>query len=294
MTANTLSDMELFAAIARYGGIRKAADELALTRSTLSRRLGQMEERLGLRLIDRSTRQFQITEAGKIYAAYCAQASELNKQAEWSLANFRDRPSGVLRLTAPVNYGAAVLQPIVCNFLKAHPQVDVEVILSDAYLDVIDSGIDIAIRLGPLADSEMHAKLIHVEKKILCCSKAYAAEHELPQNPYQLEDHWCIRYGVGKDEVWHFKNDDENIQFKPQGRVIVNDLTACKNAVLGDMGIAWLPLFLCKEELEDGDMISLLEDWIAPDLPMYVLLPKRDLIPKKVSVFIDYIYHALA
>ena len=293
MASQQLSDMEVFAAIAKHGGIRKASETLDMTRSTLSRRLAQIEERIGIRLIDRNSRQFQISEAGKLYLTYCSQSVELTKQAEWSLSTFRDQPTGTLRLTAPVNYGASVLMPVVNSYLKAHPQVDVEVILSDAYLDVIDSGMDIAIRLGPLIDSDMHAKLIHTEKKKLCCSKAYAIEHGIPRDPYQLEDHWCIRYARGKDEVWKFEK-DETVNIKPKGRLIVNDIDAMRTAVLGDMGITFLPGFLCQKEIDKGTMISLLEDWIAPDLPMYVVYPKRELIPKKVICFIDAMIDTLS
>ncbi|NRB39186.1 MAG: LysR family transcriptional regulator [Pseudomonadales bacterium] len=293
MSNNSLSDMELFAAIVGHGGIRIAADHLSVTRSTLSRRLALMEERLGIRLIERNTRQFQITEAGLIYAKFCKQTAEISKQAEYTLANLRDQPSGLLRLTAPVNYGAAVLQPIVNNFIKAHKHIDVEIELSDAYLDIIDAGIDVALRLGPLNDSDMHARLIHIEKKRLCCSKAYAFVHGLPKNPYQLEDHDCIRYGRGRDELWHFKK-QESISFKPKGRIIVNDISANRCAIMGDLGIGWLPGFLCQQEIDNGELVALLDDWIEADLPMYALYPKRDLMPKKVSVFIDFMTQALA
>jgi DNA-binding transcriptional LysR family regulator len=289
MSSVNLSDMELFAAIVQHGGIRKAADNLALTRSTLSRRLTQLETRLGVRLIERNTRQFQITEAGRLYIGYCQQMTKLTQQAEWRLANFRDQPSGNLRITAPVNYGASVLQPVISQFIKAHPQVDVEVILDDGYLDIIEASVDVAIRLGPLSDSEMSARLIHTEKKHLCCSKAYALEHGVPSDPWQLEDHWCIRYGTGKDEYWQFEKGNQNVKLHPQGRIMVNDIAAMKQAVMGDMGITMLPGFLCEQEIADGTMLSLLEDWIFPDLPMYVLYPKRELIPKKTSAFIDFL-----
>ncbi len=292
MASQNLSDMEIFASIAKHGGIRKASETLDFTRSTLSRRLSQIEERLGIRLINRNSRQFQISEAGKLYLAYCIQAVELTKQADWSISTFRDQPTGTLRITAPMNYGAKILQPVVNNFLKAHPQIDIEVMLSDAFLDVIETGIDIAIRLGPLADSEMHARLIHTEKKRLCCSKAYALEHGTPKNPYQLEDHWCIRYARGKDEIWKFNN-EEDINIKPEGRLIVNDIEAMREAVLGDMGITFLPRFLCQKEIDKGEVLSLLEDWIEPNLPMYAVYPKRNLVPKKVTSFINFLQDSL-
>jgi DNA-binding transcriptional LysR family regulator len=283
--------MAIFAKVVELKSFTGAARALGLPKSTVSVQISRLEEHLGVRLLQRSTRSLSITAPGASYYDYCARLVELADQANTEIGRMQERPTGLLRITAPVNFGAVILSPLAVTFLKRHPDLTIELLLLDRRVNLIEEGVDLAFRLGPMRGSSLVARSLGTIRHRLCAAPGYVERHPLPTCPKDLRDHECLPHGLR--ESWKFVRDGEGKTLTIKGRFSVNNLQGIRNAALAGLGIVRLPDYMCSEDLRTGRLIEILEDWPEPPTECRAVYPAKRHLPRKVRSFLDFVVETL-
>ncbi len=272
------SDMVLYAAVVRAGSFTRAAQSLGITKQTASERITKLEERLGARLLERTTRKLRVTETGAVYAQRCAaiaaQVEEANREAQKHQAE----PVGLLRISAPVLYGRRYLMPVVAAYLARHPKVRVELVLSDRRVNFTEDAVDLAIRVGPLDDSTLTARKLSDTQLHCVASPAFLSRHGTPTLK-TLAAARCV--GVRPHETWSFGK----AQVKLEPVLVVNDLELAFEAALAGVGIARLPALLSRDAVRARKLKVLFSP--VSTRSVYVVYPSRQFLPVKVRTFIE-------
>src|SRR5918994_1333081 len=243
-----LDGIAIFVKVFQAGSFSRAAKLLGIPNSTVSAKVSALEKRLGVTLLQRTTRKLRATQAGEAYYQRSVRALEELQAAENELETGRAEPKGRLRLTAPVEIGHSLLPALVHAFLKKHPRMDVDLVVTNRVLDLIVDGIDLAIRAGPLKDSSLIAKRFDLGYFGLWASPEYLTEHASPRHPKELTQHNCLRFSRFKSEGFRLTNGRENLNVSVSGTSIADDFETLRSlAILGE-GVAFLPSFLCAEE----------------------------------------------
>lgn len=274
------NDMLLFVAVAREGGFTAAARRLGLTKQHLSQRIARLEERLGVRLLERTTRTQRTTEAG---AAYLQRCEAIQRQIIEANDEARERQTalvGTLRVSAPVLFGRRFLAPVVCDFMARHPQVRVELLLADRQVDLVGEGFDLAIRVGPLDDSSLTSRLLTTGRVVFVASPALLARHP-PLTPGTLGELPCV--GMQTHETWSVGG--RLIRVEPT--LVVNDLELLLAAVIAGLGVARLPTLVCGDTIREGRVRVLHHDGDDGQRPLYLVTPSRRLLPARVRAFVE-------
>ena len=272
------------------GSFTAAAQELGMTKATVSRRIAELEQRLGARLLYRSTRQVTLTEAGEQYYLRCSKAVEELAQAELMLSASQQEVTGTLKLAVPIETGQLVVGRLVANFLQAYPGMKVELELTNRIVDPISEGLDAIVRVGDMSDSNLAARRLWSTERLLCASPDYLARHPVIQRPADLVHHERIAVSTGfLASHWCFELDDREVLVDPPSRFQVNNITCAREAAKAGLGLASLPAMLCHDELANGTLVSLLPEWQQPRVPIYLLFPERRLMPRKLRAFIDFL-----
>jgi DNA-binding transcriptional LysR family regulator len=265
------ADMLLFASVVREGSFTGAARALGLSKQTVSERLAKLEARLGVRLLERTTRRLRTTEPGAAYYARCAAIAAQIDEANREVQRGHDEPVGLLRVSAPVLYGRRFLAPVVVDYLRRHPAMRV---------NLVEEGFDLAIRVGELDDSSLTAKRLGDAHSYYVASPAYLAAHGRP-TLRTLRSARCI--GMKASEAW----DIGGASHKVEPALVVNDLeTGCEAAIAG-LGLARSPSLVCRDAVLDGRLVVLFEDETSATRPVYALYPSRRFLPAKVRVFLE-------
>lgn len=274
--------MVLFAAVVREGSLTRAARSLGITKQTVSERLTKLEGRLGVRLLERSTRHLRTTDEGAAYYERCATIAALIEEANHEVLARRAEPAGLLRVTAPTLYGRRFLMPVIADLLTRYPSLQLQVMLSDRRVDLIEEGFDLAIRVGALGDSSFAAKKIGEGYTYLVASpRLLAAYHPRPLTPESLRELPII--GIRPVENWSIGG----VRLTLSPTLVVNDLEmACQAAVAG-VGVAQLPSLVCQNELRDGRLRVLFGAESMARRPVYAVYPSRLYTPPKVRVFLE-------
>lgn len=283
-----LNEIVIFTRVAQAGSFAEAARMLHMPKSTVSRKVSDLEERLGARLLQRTTRKLSLTAAGRVYFEHAEKVVAQIEKAELSVTEMQEVPRGLLRVTAPV--GFTFLGCIVSRFLTRHPQVELTVSCTDRVVDLVEEGFDLAIRAGKLADSSLVAKLLGYERWMLVASSDYVDEHGAPEVPSALESHDCIVFFGGGMErtVWTLERDDTKVQVRVPSRLVVNDIDMVKAATMAGLGVAMLPASRCMEDIRMKRLCRILPEWQAPATPIHIVYPSsRHLLPK-VRAFVDH------
>ncbi|MCS3461610.1 LysR family transcriptional regulator [Aeromonas sp. BIGb0445] len=271
------------------GSFTAAAQELGMTKATVSRRIAELELRLGVRLLYRSTRQLTLTEAGEAYYLRCSKAVNELAQAELMLSASQQAVTGVLKLAVPIETGQMVVARMVARFLQAYPALKVELELTNRVVDPISEGLDAVVRVGDMIDSNLAARRLWGTERILCASPAYLASHGAILRPEDLANHERIKVSSGfLTNHWSFERGEEEVLVDPPSRFVVNNITCAREAAKVGLGLASLPAMLCQDELAAGSLVSLLPEWRQPRVSLYLLFPERQLMPRKLRVFIDF------
>lgn len=274
------ADMILFAAVVREGGFTRAAQSLALSKQTVSQRIANLEARLGVRLLERTTRQLRTTEPGAAYYARCssiaAQIDEANREAQ----SGNDEPVGLLRVSAPVLYGRRFLAPVVVDYLRRHPAMRVEIVLADRRVNLVDEGFDLAVRVGDLDDSTLTAKKLGDAHSYYVASPAYLTQHGTP-SAKTMRSARCV--GMRTSEIWEIAG----VSHKIEPVLVVNDLESGSEAAIGGVGIARSPSLVCRDAVLDGRLVVLFETESTSVRPVYALYPSRRFLSAKVRVFLE-------
>lgn len=273
------------------GSFTAAARELGMTKATVSRRIAELEQRLGVRLLYRSTRQLTLTEAGEQYYLRCSKAVEELTQAELMLSASQQEVTGTLKLAVPIEAGQLMVGRLVADFLQAYPGLQVELELTNRLVDPISEGLDAIVRIGDMSDSNLAARRLWSFERVLCASPAYLARSSPAiTRPEDLAQHERIALsGNFLASHWCFEADGREVMVDPRSRFLVNNITCAREAAKAGLGLAALPTMICHEELASGALVALLPGWQQPRVPIYLLFPERRLMPRKLRVFIDFL-----
>ena len=274
------SDMLLFAAVVREGGFTRAARALGLTKQTVSARIAKLEEGLGVRLLERTTRQVRVTDGGAGYAERCAAIALDIEQANDEVQQRQAEPVGLLRVSAPVLYGRRFLAPVLSRYLGRYPRVQVEIALSDRRVDLIEEGIDLAVRIGALDDSSLTMRKLDEGHVYYLASPRFLKTYGVP-TPSALRSLRCI--GARPHETWQVGT----VSAKIEPVLVVNDLEVACAAAVDGVGLARLPSLVCGQEVRAGRLVVLFPGEAPQSRPVYAVYPSRRQLPTKVRAFID-------
>ena len=291
---NQLEDMRLFVSVLELGSFTAAADDLGLSKQFISRRVMQLEGRLGVRLINRSTRRLDITPLGQAYYERVKRILEEVEETEQAISHQRASPQGVLRLSAPMSFGTLYLSPLLPNFLARYPDISMELELSDRTVDLLAEGYDMAIRIGSLLDSSLIARPLGVSEMVTCCSPEYLTRHKAPTAPDDLRQHPCLLYGHSKLVEWSYQNAGRTERVAVQGRYRVNNGELIRDAAIAGLGVALLPSFIVASHIQNGQLVRLLDAFQPKPLQIYALYPKHRQISLMIRVFNDYLHETLS
>ena len=281
-----LDGIEVFVKVVEAGSFSGAAKLLGMPNSTVSAKVSTLEKRLGITLLQRTTRKLRATQAGETYFRQCVQALEQLQIAEQELTSAQQEPRGLLRLTAPVEIGHSLLANFVRAFLEKHPKTEVDLVVTNRRLDLVVEGIDLAIRAGDLADSRLIAKRFSVGHFGLWASPSYLKRRGSLKHPKELAPEDCLRFSLFKQNRVELINGKERAQLLPAGRLRADDFEALKAFALLGEGVAYLPTFLCAEEARENRLQRLLADWHGAAVTFsFVYLAQRFVSPK-VRAFI--------
>jgi DNA-binding transcriptional LysR family regulator len=282
-----LNEIAIFVKVVETGSFVGAAKALEMPKSTVSARLSSLERRLGVTLIRRTTRKLHVTEAGRSYYEQCLEAIEQIKAAEEQVSQSQSVPNGLLRVTAPIELGGALLPLVIEEFSKKYSEVDLEIILTDKSVDLISEGIDIGIRTGNLKDSSLIAKKLGMIYFAPFASPKYLKKNEEIKSPKDLERHYMIPFSpLGADE-WHLIGAKEKVSIKIKQKLLINDLNLIKSMTVSGLGISLIPNFLCYNEVKSGKLIRILNNWRTDLRPVHFVYPSHKFLSPKIKAFIE-------
>ncbi|MBU8894661.1 LysR family transcriptional regulator [Corallococcus sp. M34] len=279
--------MLLFTEVVATGGITAAAERLGLRKSTVSRRLAALEERLGIRLVERNTRRLRLTEAGREYHLQCARLVAEAHEVNRAVSEARGSARGTLRL-ATLSLLGELLTPLIAEFLVRQPQMRVEVSLAQAHVDLIAEEYDLALRTGPLADSSLVARRLGRLRTGYYASPAYLRRQGMPRQPDDLRRHACVVLAEpGTEEVWFFGEGKGARTVPVTGRLRVASVRAGQIAARAGLGVVRLPASLVAEDVRSGQLAPVLEDVTPPGIPVFAVYPSSRQLPLKVRAFLS-------
>lgn len=289
---NEFSNLRLFVRVVEDGSFSAAARFRGVTPSSVSRQISQLESELGARLFHRTTRKQSLTETGEVYLRYAGRIVADLEEARLAVGRLANTPSGSLHVTAEVDFAVAYIAPILPEFLERYPEVQLRLSMSSGRMDLVDSGIDLAIRIGDLDDSSLIARKIFDSRSVLCASPAYLAKHGRPTHPRDLEVHNCLsfRIGAGKN-YWSFKLPKGGLDVPISGRLNANSLVFLRSLAMSAQGIAMIPVWMIRHELNDGRLVTLLEDFPLepPSSPINAVFAHNRHLAPKVRAFVDFL-----
>ncbi|WP_139853523.1 LysR family transcriptional regulator [Acinetobacter pullicarnis] len=287
---NNLSDILIFIRVADSGSFTKAAELLNLSRSAVGKSIQRLETHLSSRLIHRTTRTLSLSDEGTLFYESAQRILQEVADAENLILKRHQTPTGRLRITVPVAFGRLHVMPVLRDFLASYPAIDLEVIFSDDYLDLIHDGIDLAIRFGSLQDSSLIQQRLATHQLISCASPQYLAEHGLPKSLEDLAEHQQLIYlHQGRATPWRYYVQGRDVEYPAYGRIRLYDVEALRDTALAHFGIAQIGAFLISEELAAGRLIPILQD-IAPLIqPIYAVYPSKRHLSLKVKSLLQFI-----
>lgn len=291
MPPTNLAELQAFAAIARLRSFRRAAAELGVSPSALSHALRALETRVGVRLLNRSTRSVAPTEAGERLLAQFAPALQGIADALDQVNAFRQTPLGTLRINAPRIACEQVLGPLVTRFLAAHPGMRAELVADDAFVDIVAGGYDAGVRFGESLQADMVAVPIGPPQRfIVVAAPAYLAARGTPRCPRELTQHACIRirFATGGYYRWAFARGDERVEIEVDGPLAVGEMSLMIQAAETGLGIAYVGAAYAADALAAGRLVSILDDWRPAETGFFLYYPSRRLVPAGLRAFIDF------
>ncbi|SIS61571.1 LysR substrate-binding domain-containing protein [Neptunomonas antarctica] len=275
-----------FVAVAETESFTVASRRLGISIAQVSRQVSALESRLATQLLYRTTRKVSITEAGKIYYQHCRQVLDGLEEAERALANLQSAPRGKLKITAPATYGESIIAPLLNDFIALYPELEVECRMTNQTVNLIESGFDLAIRVGSLDDSSMMAKRLASRRLYVCASPAYISRYGEPAYLSELEDHNCLQ---GTLDYWRFQENGLERNVKINGNIRYNVGQGLLDAALKGLGIVQLPDYYVQESIERGQLTALLQKYQPSDEDVWALYPHNRHLSPKVRMLVDYL-----
>jgi DNA-binding transcriptional LysR family regulator len=290
-----MTAMETFVTVVDAGSFSAAARRLKLGQPAVSKAVAQLEERLGARLLLRSTRGLTPTDAGQRFYEHARRAIDEADQAEQVVRESSDGLSGRLRIGAAVTFARLHVLPALKTFLDQHPKLSVDIVLDDRSIDLLEEGVDVALRMGTLDDSAMTARRILRGRRLVVGTPRYFAEAGIPKTPADLSRHQAIVYSMrGGGESWSFSSSDgTEIAVAVSGRVSVSAAEGVRTAVLGHMGLAVASEWMFSPELADGTVQAVLTQWALPPIDVWAVFPSGRMATTKARAFVAFVEHVL-
>jgi DNA-binding transcriptional LysR family regulator len=283
-----INELFIFAKVVQHKSFTGAARDLSLPKSTVSRKISELETRLGVRLLQRTTRHLSLTDAGQVYHEYCARIVSEAEDAERAVTSMQGSPRGRLRVTAPLNFG--FLGSLLGAFLLQYKDIELEIICTDRVVDLIEEGFDIGIRAGILKDSSLISKSLGSLAGILAASPTYLKKNGTPQKISDLNDHSIMLFGAGEGRFgWQLRNGSKTASFTKGARIVVNDQEMLYHAAISGLGICMLPAFRCAEGIRKGSLTRVLPEWSSKEISLSAVYPSARHLSAKVKVFLQYL-----
>lgn len=285
-----LRGMETFVAVVECGSFTGAAARLEMSAVMVGKYIALLEGQLGTRLLERNTRRQSLTDAGRVYFDEARRVLEQVANAERSVERLRLAPAGTLRVSAPVSFGASIIAPLTASFLQAWPEVRVELDLTNRMVDLVDEGIDLAIRIGDIQRTDLVAKYLAPYRMAICAAPDYLARHGTPQTPADLAGHQCLSHTVwtARNE-WRLPGTAEEVRWKRDAVLRCNDGYALRMAAVAGAGLLLQPEVLLAEDLANGRLVRILQNYIPEPRPIH-LLWRQDLRPlPKLTRFVEHL-----
>ncbi|GLK87959.1 LysR substrate-binding domain-containing protein [Pseudomonas turukhanskensis] len=283
--------LDEFVAVAECGQFTAAAQRLGLSSSQVSRQIARLEETLQTRLFYRSTRRVALTEAGQTFLQHCQRLQDAREEALRAVGDLGSEPKGLLRMTCAVAYGERFIVPLVTQFMSRHPLLKVDIELSNRTLDLVQDGIDLAIRLGRLQDSRLVATRLAPRRMYVCAAPGYLQRYGRPHSLSELSQHNCL---IGSSDHWAFQQDGRELSQRVHGNWRCNSGQAVLDAALQGLGLCQLPDYYVQEHLGSGALVSVLEKHQAPNTAVWALYPQQRHLSPKVRQLVDHLKAGLA
>ncbi len=283
-----LEDWEVFARVAATGSMSSAARELGLSPAVISKRIKRLEERLGVRLFQRTTRQLSLTEAGQGFYVRVEAVLAGVEEAVAFVAGRAAIATGTLKVSAPTSFGRMHIAPHLKHFMNANPDININLVLTDEFTDIVAEGYDLAIRIGALHDSSLVARRLAPVRRLLCAAPAYTEKYGSPRSIAELEHHICLP--PHNNDTWRLEGPKGAVTYRPHGPLTTNSSEVIREAVISGFGIALRSTWDVGPELKAGALVQVLPELEgSKDVMLSAVYPSREFLPAKVRLFIDYL-----
>jgi DNA-binding transcriptional LysR family regulator len=291
MAVDRLTAIQIFARVVETGSFSKAARDLNLSQPTVTKHIASMELALGARLLNRNTRGVSLTEIGSLYYERCKNILQELEYADSLVGLRNDRIEGILRVSTSVAFGRRVIAPLLVDFIARNPAIRVDLSCDDTYVDLVGQGVDVAIRMGRLADSSLGGRYIGTNPWVMVASPDYLRIHGIPCQPNDLSAHDCLVYSsVQGDDLWHIRSSDGRRYSVPvKGRLRSNNLTTLAEGACAHLGLAILPRYVATPLLDSGELRSVMGSYSLHEQEIHAVFPSPKLVPPKVLSFINFI-----
>lgn len=287
---DTHTAMQTFAKVVELGSFAAAADKMGQARSVVTRQIAYLEQKYGVRLLNRTTRKLSMTDAGRAFYERVRPILAEVADLELSLQAEGQRPSGRLRVSAPVSFGILHLGPAIAEYLQRYPDVIIDLDLNDRVVDLVEDGFDVAVRIGPLLDSSLVARPLAPQQLLVCAAPSYLARHGTPRTPEELKQHRCLHYAYASTgNEWHFEKDGATHLVRVNAALRANNGDVLRTASLAGHGIILQPEFLVGDDVRAGRLVALLPDYAHTPISMYAIYPHRRFLSPKVRSFVEHL-----
>ncbi|MBL7003503.1 MAG: LysR family transcriptional regulator [Gammaproteobacteria bacterium] len=285
-----IEEIEAFVQVVEHQSFTKAAELLEIAKSSLSRRVNELEKRLGVQLLQRTTRKLFLTEQGEQFYQRCLQILSDINEAEDTLRDAQNEIKGRIKIAIPLSFGNKILSKLLSDFIKKHPQIDLQVDLNDRQINLVEDGFDLAIRIGELSDSSLIARKLGSTKLITCASKEYIQLNGLPKTPEELKRHQGLFYtNTSAQSLWQYQVNGTTNHYIPQKILSANNGAFLGRAAINGLGIIHSPDFIVRNALKRGELQVMLSEYEILDIGIYAVFPPGRLIPKRLYALVDFI-----
>lgn len=292
---DVLTSMRTYVAVVTAGSFTGAAERLGISKALTSKYVGQLEDHLGVRLLNRTTRRLNVTEVGQAYYQRCQQLLDDMDELEAAVREQQDAPQGRLKVAAPSSFGEMYLTRAVADYLKEWPNVTVELVLADRFVNLVEEGFDLAVRIGQLADSNLIARRLAPMRIVVCASPEHLDRDGIPAHPKELMSRNCVIDTNIKDpEQWPFKEQGRNFRVKVNGRFHANSAMAVREMLLAGEGIGVCPMYIVEEDVRVGQLQVVLQEYEAIELGIFAVYPHSRHLAAKVRTFVDFLVQHFA
>jgi DNA-binding transcriptional LysR family regulator len=288
MEANRFGDIAAFVCTVKAGSFTSAAASLGLTRSAVGKSIVRLEGRMGARLLNRTTRKLSLTDEGQVAYERWKQILDDLDEVDATMALRRGRPTGTFKLTAPLSFGQRHILPILDAYLKQWPELRADVWFTDRFVDLVEEGVDIAIRIGtPKDDSQLLTRTVGWQQFATCASPSYLARYGVPQTPADLVGYDTIAFISGQASVWRYQTPTGLYLHEQPGRLNIDSSEAMREAALTGIGLIHLPTYITGNDLRDGTLVEVLKPYRASPDPIRIVYPSKHQLSPRVRAFID-------